>query len=585
MLWKIVNNILCTPTDDSVNMNTGHTADDFRVYFEEKINKVLTLLRNNHGFVFDNNSLTESKFSCFDPCSAADIKNFILKAPTTTCSLDYLPTDIFKKYLHLFLPFLTELINISLSSGCFPSEFKHAIIRPRLKKESLDKNDITNYRPVSNLSFISKVVERIVAKQLLTYLTDNCLLPLNQSGYRQFYSTETALLEITSELFSSMDEQRVSLLALLDMSAAFDCVNHSLLLKKLSSNYGISNTVLSWFESYLLDRTQQTLFVDKLSKIYDVSYGVPQGSVLGPILFILYTSGVFKIIEKFGFKVYAYADDIQIIGTCSPFLFPDLIGRFTCCLSEVDSWMSGHSLKLNQCKTQFIPIGTWQQLSKLNINSININDKVLDFCPFVTNLGFTLDTHLMMNEHVKLLVSSCSFQLRRLRMIRRFLDRTTLETLVHAFINSRLDYCNSLFCGLSKKLMFQLQSIQNRDAKIVDGGLKYNHVTPILRKLHWLPVESRAVFKIAVLVYKCINGLAPKYLIDRCMSGVLVPINYSLRSSESNLLPVPSANLLVGSRNFSVVGPRIWNSLPNSLRQRGISFISFRKSLKTYLFE
>ena len=268
---------------------------------------------NCEEFVLNESSFAGLKLSSFCLCSCSDIKNIILKAPTTSCMLDDLPTHIFKKHIDLFLPYLTDLINKCLSSGHFPSAFKHAVVKPLLKKESLDESDIKNYRPVSNLSFISKIVEQIVAKQLLFHLTANSLLPMCQSGYRQFHSTETALLEITSELYASMDEQKVSLLALLDMTAAFDCVDHALLLRKLSGVYGISDTVKLWFDSYLPGRTQQVMFAKTLSMVDDVSFGVPRGSVLGPILFILYTSDVFRIIEKFGFKVHAFADDIQII--------------------------------------------------------------------------------------------------------------------------------------------------------------------------------------------------------------------------------------------------------------------------------
>ena len=326
-------------------------------------------------------------------------------------------------------------------------------------------------------------------------------------------------------------------------------------------------------------------FAKTLSMVDDVFFGVPQGSVLGPILFILYTSDVFRIIEKFGFKVHAFADDIQIISNSSLFLFQNLVQRFLSCLSEIDGWMSSHRLKLNQCKTQLLPVGTWQQMSKLDINSMHINGDVLEFCPSVTNLGFVLDTHLMMNKHISSLVCSCSFQLRRLRMVRRSLEKSTIESLMHAFVNSRLDYCNSLFYLLSKKSIYKLQSIQNRAAKIVEGGLKFNHVTPILRKLHWLPVDRRIVYKIPILVFKCVNGVAPEYLMNRCVPGNELPINYCFRSSESNLLPVPSARLLFGSKNFYVAGPMIWNSLPRSLRQPGLKLIEFRRNMKTHLYD
>ena len=246
--------------------------------------------------------------------------------------------------------------------------------------------------------------------------------------------------------------------------------------------------------------------------------------------------------------------------------------------------MAGHRLKLNQCKTQIIPIGTWQQTSRLQINSVLINNANIDLCSIATILGFTFDKHMTMNDHVKNVTSSCSMHLRRLRMIKRFLNRSTLECLVHAFVHSKLDYYNSLLYGISNRSRFKLQSIQNQASKLIDGGLKFDHVTPILRKLHWLIVDKRIVFKIAVHVFRCLNGQAPQYLVGKCTPKICKSINYGLRSNELNFLIIPPTRLTTGSRDFPVVGPAVWNSLPWSLRKPGLVLPRFKKDLKTYLF-
>ena len=172
---------------------------------------------------------------------------------------------------------------------------------PLLKKSNLDKSEINNYRPVSILSFISKIIERVVARQFFNYLNHNDLIHVYQSGHRQFHSTETALLQILSVLFAAVDAQNASLLAFLDMGAALDCVDHDILLKRLDNSFGVTGTVALWFKSYLNDRTRQVLFKNKFSEVDVINSGVPKGSFFGPILFLLYTSDVFKIIDKFGF--------------------------------------------------------------------------------------------------------------------------------------------------------------------------------------------------------------------------------------------------------------------------------------------
>ena len=203
-----------------------------------------------------------------------------------------MPTACLIDCLDVLLPHITHVMNISLSSGHFPPIFKSAIVRPLLKKPSLDQNCLKNYRPVSNLSFLSKVLEKIVLSQLLDHLTHNHLLNPHQSTYRQSHSTETALLRIVNDILLGLDNDKVALLAPSDMSAAFDTIDHSILLSRLQTSFGISDTVLSWFQSYLLDRSQTVCVKGASSKPSVLSFGVPQGSVLGPILFVLYASPV-----------------------------------------------------------------------------------------------------------------------------------------------------------------------------------------------------------------------------------------------------------------------------------------------------
>ena len=155
---------------------------------------------------------------------------------------------------------------------------------------------------------------------------------------------------------------------------------------------------------------------------------------------------------------------------------------------------------------------------------------------------------------------------------------------MHSFIHSRLDYCNSLFYGISDKELSLLQSVQNRAAKVVVGGLKFDHVTQTLAELHWLPVGKRIVFKIGVLMYKCLNGMAPQYLMNNCVFKNTLFQTHDLRSNDANFLMVPLNRLKIGSRNFSIFGPNIWNSFPCHLRHPGLTLLSFKKELKTYLF-
>lgn len=585
-LWKVLGKLLSTDISSELSsQNTDHTSNGFLNFFNKKI---VDIRASIHGFGQPNFSDNPSYPICFSGylhCSSSDIKTIIMDASNKTGMLDLLPTGVFKQHIDLFLPFLTGLVNLSLSSGIFPTKYKHAIVIPLLKKTGQDINNVNNYRPVSTLSFVSKIIEKIVAKQIISYLATNNLLPINQSGYRQHHSTETLLLQVTSELFKASDAGQISILALLDMSAAFDCVDHDTLLRRLSISYGIGGSVLDWLRSYLFNRSQQVYFNNVLSDNDVLKSGVPQGSVLGPLLFMLYTADVLNLVNEFGFRAFAYADDIQLVASTPPNLFVGLTERLVNCLSKIDVWMSQNGIRMNKSKTNILPVGTWQRLSQIDLNSVRIDDTVIDFCRNSTVLGFTIDTSLNMCDHVKKVSAMCMFQFRRLRLIKKCLTKKTLCTLMHAFIHSRLDYCNSLLYGVSKKEIAMLQSVQNRSARIVTGSRWCDHITPVLNGLHWLPIHKRIIFKIAVMVFRCLNHLAPKYLADRCLQTREVFSDYDLRSSSANTLVTTATKLKIGSRNFSVSGPSVWNALPCCLRQSGLSLGQFKKELKTHLFQ
>ena len=289
----------------------------------------------------------------------------ISNSPNTSCDLDPIPTTLLKKCNQAILPTITNIINLSLSTGVFPDQFKSCSLHPLLKKSNLDKENLSNYRPISHLSYISKLTERLVKNRLTEYLTKNSLLNPFQSAYTKFQSTETTLLSLHYFIIRAMSKQQVTGLCLLDLSAAFDTIDHSILLHRLKSWFGINNTALSWIKSYLSSRSFTVDLNGTKSSSFQLLYGVPQGSVLGPLLFILHTTPLSTIFSRLSVNHKLYADGTQLYLSFNAENFTKNIELLQKTISEISSWMATNFLSLSPSKTEFLLIGLPAQLAKI----------------------------------------------------------------------------------------------------------------------------------------------------------------------------------------------------------------------------
>jgi hypothetical protein len=481
-------------------------------------------------------------------------------------------------------------MNLSLSEGIFPQDFKTAIVTPLIKKQTLPKNNFKNFRPVSNLNYISKILEKVVAAQLKKYLSVNNLNNPMQSAYREGHSTESALLSVGNEIHLDLAKGKCTALVLFDLSAAFDTIDHSILINRLSSLFGIKETVLKWLRSYLTDRKQKVKIGNSYSEDQLLNFGVPQGSVLGPLLFTMYTTPLSNVINQFHpLKHCLYADDTQIFTSLTPQTAMSTLQILKNCLTSIQTWMSANMLKLNPDKTEFLLLGNSLNRSKLSdCFPIEFLGSLVSPTEKVRNLGVLFDADFSLSNQVSSIVSSCYYHLRDLSRIRKHLSKSVAITMANALISSRLDGVNSILLGLPDKELKRLQTIQNILCRIVCRLPRRSHVTSSLKKLHWLPVKSRILFKLNTITYKALNTGHPSYL-KRFITPYTCTVN-TRRSDPSKkvLTEFPFKSRIYSSKkhfnsSFAHLAPNSWNNLPLHIKSAS-TLASFRHRLKTHMF-
>ena len=559
--------------------NDEELANNFGAYFTQKIDKI----RENftHTRSVQDESLTDEKLNCFRAATENEVKTLILSCNNSSCQLDPIPTWLLKQCVSDLLPLITTIVNKSLELGQFPSQLKEAIIKPHIKKSNLDTEELKNYRPVSNIHFLSKILEKLVVKRLEEHMSAYNLYDNLQSAYRPQHATETAVLKIHHDIVSGLDNGKCTVLASLDLSAAFDTVDHSIFIARIQQLYGVDNVCKDWFESYLRDRSHRVCINDTLSDQNALKCGVPQGSVLGARLYSMYAYPLSNIIKKHNLQYHTYADDTQIYIQCKDNVesINEAVSKLENCIMEASDWMKQNSLKINENKTEFIIFSNKPQTKDCHSLSVGNNYITLSGC--IKILGVTLDSKMTLTKHISETCRSAYMHIRKIRSIRKFLTDKAVKTLCQSVVISRLDYCNSVYVGLPMKSIHRLQLAHNAAARMVTKSFKFDHITPLLRDLHWLPILKRIQFKILVLTFKILHRDAPGYLCE--LLNWYHPTRHLRSANRTSLVPSRSRTVKLGRRLMDTAAATLWNTLPEGIKCSP-SVTIFKKHLKTYLF-
>ena len=561
----------------SNNGNMKILADDFNNFFTDKVTDIRNSINSAEPSLFEPDSdINESHSTLleFQPATLEELKEIVYDKKIKTCFDDPIPASVYKASMEVLLPHLLDLVNCSLRSGDM-SGLKESTIIPLLKKANLDHDIFKNYRPLYNLQFLSKLIEKVVLKRLTKHMTLNDLHCPDQFGYKKHHSTGNLLLQIVDETLVGFDKNTATVLVLLDMSAAFDTVDLQKLLSILEHKMRIKGTALKWFQSFLLGRKQKVLINGVLSELLITLYGVPQGSVLGPVLFNIYVSSLSTVFKELGIASSSYADDTNArIQFSLQFQYANIAVKIPSMMKKLGTWMNDHFLKLNPGKTEIIFLCPPHLESVSKLNGVFVDNQCIRFSDKVELLGVHIDKSLSFEYHVSQLLSSCHYHLNNIAKIKRYLTRSETEKVVHASISSKLDYSNSVLYGINGSLSSKLQSIQNRAARIVlDLSPRRLVNDEMLADLHWLKLDQRIVFQILLMTHKFFMNTAPTYVADKVF--VIDP--------DERLLNVIYLDTRHGRRSFSFCAPRYWNCLPKEIRTLD-NTVKFKTCIKTVLF-
>jgi hypothetical protein len=460
---------------------------------------------------------------------------------------------------------LLNAINLSLSTGIFPDKLKLAIIIPAEKvKGTLLAQE---FRPLNTLPIYEKVLEIAAHEQMQGHFEENSLLFVNQSGFRSGHSCETALQMVLDKWKGDLDRNKCIAAVFVDFKRAFETVDRQILLRKLEA-YGIKGKVLDWCTSYLDNRKQVTTFEGQTSKEINVKYGVPQGSVLGPLFFIVYINDLScSLTDVF---VNIFADDTLVSYTGNLIDIGHINQVMNKALDTLCEWLKINKLKLNVQKTKCMLLTSTDQVCDRKINrnvsvlDIRIEDQKLDVVSEFKYLGILIDSQLKLIKHVKNVISKVSKKTGFLNRISRYLSPWVRLLVYKTIVAPHIDYCCTLYWNIRKIDLQTLQRLQNKSMRVILRCSRYTSVRIMLDALQLLSIEQRIAFFVLLFIYKMLRGQMPEYLDHKIMH--IKDSHVHNTRNGCNIL-VKRVNKTSSQKSLFYSGFRLYNRLPLVVQQ------------------
>ncbi len=477
-----------------------------------------------------------------------------------------------RQTIELTAEIISEIINLSFETGQIPVEMKKAKITPIFKQG--DRANLTNYRPISILPYFSKLMEKAVSNRLTDYIEKISILYPMQYGFRQNHSVDMALVNIQDLITEAIDANKYSIGVFLDLAKAFDTVDHSILLKKMSI-YGIRGIPLDWFSNYLSERCQQVQCNGVLSMFKSIKYGVPQGSNLGPLLFLLYINDLPNATKVL--KYILFADDTNAF--CSNDSLSELIHIINEELKMLLDWFRANRLSINTKKSCFIIFRVPNKKANDSNNTLLIDGNNIEQVTYTKFLGLYIDEHLTWNTHIKITTSKLAKNIGIIRKISYLLPTKVLTNLYYTLVYPYLLYGNLVWASNYETRLRPMTILQKRIIRIMAGDSYYAHTRHRFKQLKLLKFEQINRYLIGLFMYKALNKLLPP-MFQHYFTKRHDVHDYYTRASGS--LSVQYARTDYRRFSLSCKGPIIWNKIPSHISNVS-TFALFKKVFKNFL--
>ena len=554
--------------------NSGKMADIFNKYFSS-IGKDLAekiKVKNNAHKKYLKNRLQPS-IELTEVTSEEILKILNSLKTNKAAGDDGIRPGMLKKCATTLMDPLTHIMNLSFKKGIVPDCLKLAKVMPVYKKE--DKTVTGNYRPVALLSILDKIMEKLMYSRIIKFLNNHKILYKYQFGFRKQHSTEQAVIEIIDNIIEELEKGSLVAGIFLDLSKAFDVVDHQILLGKLE-HYGIRGTCLEWFRSYLENRKQYTIVNGTKSSAERVEYGVPQGSVLGPLLFLIYTNDIAESTKDYKLRLFADDSNIFVVAKDPTTLKENMIKAVT----NICEWFRVNKLTVNMSKTQFTIFTKPNKTIPGTLNSMKVMDTLVERVDSAKYLGIYIDGNLSWKKHIEELEGKLSKTIQAFKIVSRYINNNQKKACYYAYFYSRINYGIELYSQCTSKLLKRIQVKQNNALKVLYKRDYFTPTNELHKDMDLLKVKDIANQKILKFVHKQQKGDTPE-----AFSNYFPAVNtiHEVNTRQKENLLVPRGSIFA-KKSMKYRGPVLWNNVNTDI-QENESSKTFAKQIKKVILD